>query len=327
MTRTTSAKGLRALVLLASLFLATGIMMAVVHQSAYAAEKIDIGAQETGWTEVKVAEEKFDIKTGTLKQLNTIKKGKQVKPKVTVTYSAYDEPWDPLIIGSVLTKKDEECVLSTITLKEGRDYTLSFKNNKKPGIATVVVTGMGAYTGKISQQFIIYPQQTKITKIKRGKRTLTVQWKKIFKPYDYEVKVYKRGAKYKETAYFDKTGAFLGFSEPEDKNYASTKKYTRYRYKLVKSVFSAGTSLTIKGLKAKTKYFVTVTPRACTDLSQNQFDRAYLLLPFNERYESVYRWTRSDGELKYSLPFWSLGSTPVILTHSDPSDMKAVKTR
>lgn len=45
--------------------------------------------------------------------------------------------------------------LGTATLKKGADYTLSYKNNVKVGIATVKVTGKGNYTGSRSATFKI----------------------------------------------------------------------------------------------------------------------------------------------------------------------------
>lgn len=41
------------------------------------------------------------------------------------------------------------------TLKRGRDYTLSYKNNKKAGTATVVIKGKGSYSGKQKVTFKI----------------------------------------------------------------------------------------------------------------------------------------------------------------------------
>lgn len=41
------------------------------------------------------------------------------------------------------------------TLKEGIDYTLSYKKNKKIGTAQVVITGIGAYSGKRTIKFQI----------------------------------------------------------------------------------------------------------------------------------------------------------------------------
>ncbi len=45
--------------------------------------------------------------------------------------------------------------LSGKRLTNGKDYTLSYSNNKKPGTATVTVTGTGAYTGQVSVNFKI----------------------------------------------------------------------------------------------------------------------------------------------------------------------------
>lgn len=44
------------------------------------------------------------------------------------------------------------------TGREGVDYTLSYKNNTKPGTATMTVTGIGNFKGKISRTFVIKPQ-------------------------------------------------------------------------------------------------------------------------------------------------------------------------
>ncbi len=40
-------------------------------------------------------------------------------------------------------------------LKEGTDYTVAYKNNTKPGTATVTVTGKGNYTGSVTNTFAI----------------------------------------------------------------------------------------------------------------------------------------------------------------------------
>lgn len=41
------------------------------------------------------------------------------------------------------------------TLKEGVDYTIEFKNNTKPGIATYTITGIGDYSGTVEGSFEI----------------------------------------------------------------------------------------------------------------------------------------------------------------------------
>lgn len=41
------------------------------------------------------------------------------------------------------------------TLKNKTDYTLTYKNNKKRGTATIVIKGKGVYTGKSQIKFTI----------------------------------------------------------------------------------------------------------------------------------------------------------------------------
>ena len=42
------------------------------------------------------------------------------------------------------------------TLVEGTDYTVAYKNNTKVGTASVVISGIGEYTGSVTKQFRIY---------------------------------------------------------------------------------------------------------------------------------------------------------------------------
>ena len=75
--------------------------------------------------------------------------------------------------------------LGTTTLKSGTDYTVTYKNNKNVGTATVTITGKGNYTGTVSKTFKINAN-TKITLNKTeatvgtmnvGKYTNTLQLK------------------------------------------------------------------------------------------------------------------------------------------------------
>ncbi len=50
-----------------------------------------------------------------------------------------------------------------ITLQKGRDYDLSYSNNTFVGTATVTVTGKGAYSGSVSQNFTIQQAYTQLT--------------------------------------------------------------------------------------------------------------------------------------------------------------------
>ena len=66
-------------------------------------------------------------------------------------------------------------------LKEGRDYTVEYLNNTKIGTATVVINGIGIYSGTVQKTFTIERPLTPVTKIKSlkaGKKSFTVKFQK-----------------------------------------------------------------------------------------------------------------------------------------------------
>lgn len=65
------------------------------------------------------------------------------------------------------------------TLKEGTDYTLSYKDNKKVGTATLTVTGKGNYTGSASKAFQIAKAANpmKVKGVKRAVKAAKVKQK------------------------------------------------------------------------------------------------------------------------------------------------------
>lgn len=74
--------------------------------------------------------------------------------------------------------------LGSKTLKKGTDYTISFKNNKAVGTATVTIKGKGNYTGNIKKTF-------KITKASVAKAKVTG----VSKKYKYTGKAIKPAVK------------------------------------------------------------------------------------------------------------------------------------
>ena len=68
-----------------------------------------------------------------------------------------------------------------VILKEGRDYTVKYLNNKNVGKATVEISGIGVYSGKVMKAFTIARPNTPIPKIKSltaGKKSFTVKFTK-----------------------------------------------------------------------------------------------------------------------------------------------------
>ena len=110
----------------------------------------------------------------TLEYSTTVYNGKAKKPAVTVKYG---------------TKK----------LKKNRDYTVTYKSNKKVGTATVVVKGKGAYKGKVKKHFKILPRGTVITSVQRGPASFLLKWKQK-KVTGYQIRystdrTFKKGVK------------------------------------------------------------------------------------------------------------------------------------
>ena len=78
--------------------------------------------------------------------------------------------------------------LGSKTLKEGTDYTVSYKNNKAIGTATVTITGKGAYTGTAKTTFKICPKKTTLKSATSPKsKQLKVTYSKVTGVTGYQV--------------------------------------------------------------------------------------------------------------------------------------------
>ena len=74
------------------------------------------------------------------------------------------------------------------TLEEGRDYIVSYKNNKNIGTATVTITGKGNFIGSIIKTFTIIPKKVTLSSVKNVKtKAAKITWKKDTKVSGYEV--------------------------------------------------------------------------------------------------------------------------------------------
>ena len=63
-------------------------------------------------------------------------------------------------------------------LVKGTDYTITYKNNKEIGKATVTFKGKGRYGGSVKKTFVINPKAVALGKLTGGKKRLTITWKK-----------------------------------------------------------------------------------------------------------------------------------------------------
>ena len=78
-------------------------------------------------------------------------------------------------------------------LQEGKDFSVSYKNNKKIGIATITITGKGNFTGAITKTFKIVPKKVNLKSVKNSsKKAAKITWKKDTNVTGYEVYVSER---------------------------------------------------------------------------------------------------------------------------------------
>lgn len=98
-----------------------------------------------------------------------IDQGDITKAKVTVS--------DQVYTGKTL-KPTVKVVLNNKTLKKGTDYTVSYKNNKSIGTASVILKGKGSYRGTKTVTFKINPKPVTGLKLTVGKGQITVAWDK-----------------------------------------------------------------------------------------------------------------------------------------------------
>ncbi len=113
------------------------------------------------------------------------------------------------------------------TLKKGKDYTVTYKNNKWVGTATVTVQFIGKYSGKATKKFNIIPVTPTLKSVDTKETSMTVNWKKNSKQTD---------------------GYEISYSENSD-------------FSNAKTVIAEGrttTEKTIKKLKKSTDYYVRI---------------------------------------------------------------------
>ena len=85
-------------------------------------------------------------------------------------------------------------------LKKGTDYTVSYKNNKNIGTASVTIKGKGNYTGSKTIDFKIVPAKTTLKASKQSDTKVKLTWDKVKNAEKYQIYYSANGGKYKKLA-------------------------------------------------------------------------------------------------------------------------------
>lgn len=84
------------------------------------------------------------------------------------------------------------------TLVKGTDYTLSYKNCKNIGTATVTITGKGKYTGTKTLTYKIVPKKTTLKAEKKSNTKVKLSWTAVSGAEKYQIYYSKNGGEYKK---------------------------------------------------------------------------------------------------------------------------------
>ena len=136
------------------------------------------------------------------------------------------------------------------TLKNGRDYTVSYSSNKKVGTATIKFTGKGSYGGVVTKTFKINPAKQNIQKLTSKSRSFFVDWAQKGSATGYEIQ-YATSSKFsgakKVTVTNNKTDKkTISKLSGKKKYYVRVRSYTTVKGKKYYGAWSSTKSVTTK---------------------------------------------------------------------------------
>lgn len=109
---------------------------------------------------------------------SSVKKGEIRQPDIwTYDYTYTGKPIKPRVVVDYFFEGSSPD-FDTKVLKKGKDYRISYSNNKNVGTAKIIAKGIGNYTGKEATEFTILPKGTTIKSLTGMKKTMMVKWKK-----------------------------------------------------------------------------------------------------------------------------------------------------
>ena len=140
--------------------------------------------------------------------------------------------------------------LNDTLLVAGKDYTVSYINNKKVGTATVIVNGIVQYTGSISKTFTINPAKQNIQKLETRYGGFFVDWAQKGSATGYEIQ-YATNSKFsgakKVTVTNNKTDKkTISKLSGKKKYYVRVRSYTTVKGKKYYGAWSSTKSVTTK---------------------------------------------------------------------------------
>lgn len=118
-------------------------------------------------------------------------------------------------------------------LKNGTDYTVTYKNNKNAGTASIVIMGTGSYTDSITKTFVINKAPQKISVKTASKKIKFSALKKAKKAFNIKASTSGKGKlTYKVTNYPSKAKSFISVSKTGKVTLKKNAKKGTYKIKI-----------------------------------------------------------------------------------------------
>ena len=135
-----------------------------------------------------------------------------------------------------------------VKLKKNRAYTLVYRNNLQIGKASVVIRGMGNFTGKKTITFKIVPQTPKIQKLKKNKKSFVITYSsgKMVHGYRMEVSTASSFAAKKTQKYILNGNRFEACGLKKGTYYIRVKAYYSKKGKRYESGYTSKRKIKIK---------------------------------------------------------------------------------
>lgn len=132
---------------------------------------------------------------------SSVKKGTKKIANAKITLSS-----TKLIYNGSARKPGVTVKLGGKTLTKGKDYSLSFSNNVKPGKATVTVKGKGNYSGSQTVTYYIAPRKVTINRVSSpAKYKIKAVWTRESKATGYNIQVATNADFYNPKQFYTKS--------------------------------------------------------------------------------------------------------------------------
>ncbi|MBR3273351.1 MAG: fibronectin type III domain-containing protein [Clostridia bacterium] len=194
------------------------------------------------------AAEMISLRKCTITAEDRIFTGKAITPRVTVMYGD--------------TK-----------LKEGQDYTLSYKKVKTFQKVQVVVEGKGRFKGTRNAYFNIVPKGTAITKATGGRKQFTVKWKKQKNITGFQIEYSLHRDFANSTKMYIRSDSTLSATVKKLKSgrtyYVRVRTYNKRKNRLFFSAWSEAVTVNTNGAKANEAQVINIAVNVGDELDLN----------------------------------------------------------